>query len=116
MAISVTGQSKGTKRKATPAPTTITPKVSRIDSATNLLQVPTKDFNLKICSWNVAGLRALVKKDGFQFLKSEDPDIFCLQVSKPLTVWAVDRLIMLMISQLHRKRNAWRRKFLQKRK
>lgn len=82
MTISVTGRSRATKRNAEPAPVTITPKVSKIDSATNLLQVPTKDFNLKICTWNVAGLRALVKKDGMQFLKSEDPDMICLQVSK----------------------------------
>ncbi|KAH8251189.1 hypothetical protein KR032_002229 [Drosophila birchii] len=41
-----------------------------------------KDFNLKISSWNVAGLRAWLKKDGLQLLDLEEPDIFCLQETK----------------------------------
>lgn len=39
-----------------------------------------KEFNLKITSWNVAGLRAWLKKDGLQLVDLEEPDIFCLQV------------------------------------
>lgn len=38
-------------------------------------------FNLKISSWNVAGLRSWLNKDGLRFLDYESPDIFCLQVS-----------------------------------
>lgn len=40
-----------------------------------------KEFNLKICSWNVAGLRALVNKNGFEYFDHEKPDIICLQVN-----------------------------------
>ena len=42
------------------------------------LRVP----NIKICSWNVAGLRAWVKKSGHKYLKDENPDIICLQETK----------------------------------
>ncbi|XP_017023960.1 recombination repair protein 1 isoform X2 [Drosophila kikkawai] len=41
-----------------------------------------KEFNLKISSWNVAGLRAWLKKDGLQLVDLEEPDIFCLQETK----------------------------------
>ncbi|XP_030376898.1 recombination repair protein 1 isoform X2 [Scaptodrosophila lebanonensis] len=41
-----------------------------------------KEFNLKISSWNVAGLRAWLKKDGLKFLEYEEPDIFCMQETK----------------------------------
>ncbi|XP_041566430.1 recombination repair protein 1 isoform X5 [Drosophila elegans] len=41
-----------------------------------------KEFNLKISSWNVAGLRAWLKKDGLQIIDLEEPDIFCLQETK----------------------------------
>lgn len=39
-----------------------------------------KQFNFKIVSWNVAGLRALVAKDGIEYFEHEKPDIICLQV------------------------------------
>ena len=38
---------------------------------------------LKIYSWNVNGIRAVVKKDAFiPFVRSEQPDILCLQETK----------------------------------
>lgn len=38
---------------------------------------------MKIYSWNVNGIRAVLKKGTFQqFLKSHDPDILCLQETK----------------------------------
>lgn len=37
---------------------------------------------MKILSWNVAGLRAVIKKGFFEFLKKENPDILCLQEVK----------------------------------
>lgn len=37
---------------------------------------------MKIISWNVNGLRAVIKKGLLDFLKSEKPDIFCLQEIK----------------------------------
>ena len=38
---------------------------------------------MKIFSWNVNGLRAVLKKGAFQeFLAKYDPDIICLQETK----------------------------------
>lgn len=37
---------------------------------------------MKIISWNVNGIRAVVKKDFFASLKSMNPDILCLQETK----------------------------------
>ena len=37
---------------------------------------------MKIVSWNVAGLRAFVKKGFADFFFKEDADIYCLQESK----------------------------------
>lgn len=43
-----------------------------------------KDFSLKITSWNVAGLRAVVAKNGFDYFEHEKPNIICLQVDSNL--------------------------------
>jgi exodeoxyribonuclease-3 len=37
---------------------------------------------MRIISWNVNGLRANVKKGGFDWLLNESPDIFCIQETK----------------------------------
>ena len=37
---------------------------------------------MKIISWNVNGLRACAKKGFFEFVKSQDADIFCVQETK----------------------------------
>ncbi len=37
---------------------------------------------MKLISWNVNGLRAVMKKNFFDFLREEDPDILCLQETK----------------------------------
>jgi len=39
-------------------------------------------FHMKLVSWNVNGIRANVKKGGFDWLMNESPDIFCLQETK----------------------------------
>ncbi|XP_033228182.1 recombination repair protein 1 isoform X2 [Belonocnema kinseyi] len=39
-------------------------------------------FNVKICSWNVSGIRAVIKKNGFEYIKKEDADIIALQEVK----------------------------------
>jgi len=39
---------------------------------------------MKICSWNVAGLRAFYGKGGFEYFDYEKPDIICLQEIKCL--------------------------------
>ncbi|XP_040571855.2 DNA repair nuclease APEX1 isoform X2 [Lepeophtheirus salmonis] len=42
-----------------------------------------KSCNLKITSWNVAGVRAWIKKGSLSYLlETEKPDIFCLQETK----------------------------------
>lgn len=40
-----------------------------------------KDWNLKISSWNVNGVRSCLEK-GIEFLNEENPDIFCIQETK----------------------------------
>uniref|UniRef100_A0A1B6DH11 DNA-(apurinic or apyrimidinic site) endonuclease n=1 Tax=Clastoptera arizonana TaxID=38151 RepID=A0A1B6DH11_9HEMI len=39
-------------------------------------------WNFKISSWNVAGIRAWVKKNGHKYINEENPDILCLQEVK----------------------------------
>ncbi|CAE1173311.1 APEX1 [Acanthosepion pharaonis] len=41
-----------------------------------------KKWNLKIGSWNVNGIRAWLTKNGFDYMKKENLDIFCLQETK----------------------------------
>jgi exodeoxyribonuclease-3 len=40
------------------------------------------DRTVKIISWNVNGLRAVLRKNFLEYLKSEDPDILCVQETK----------------------------------
>lgn len=37
---------------------------------------------MKLISWNVNGIRAIIKKGLRQFIEKEDPDIFCIQETK----------------------------------
>ena len=37
---------------------------------------------MKIISWNVNGIRAVIKKGFYDFMKNENPDIICLQETK----------------------------------
>ena len=39
---------------------------------------------MKITTWNVAGLRALIKKAGWDWIKQHDPDVICLQEIKAM--------------------------------
>ncbi|XP_034940303.1 DNA-(apurinic or apyrimidinic site) lyase [Chelonus insularis] len=41
-----------------------------------------KKPNIKISSWNVAGLRAMIKKNGMDYIVKEDADIMVLQETK----------------------------------
>ncbi|XP_011503013.1 PREDICTED: DNA-(apurinic or apyrimidinic site) lyase [Ceratosolen solmsi marchali] len=41
-----------------------------------------QNYNIKICTWNVAGIRAILKKNGIEYLKREDADIIALQETK----------------------------------
>ncbi|KAL4686221.1 hypothetical protein H8957_005318 [Semnopithecus entellus] len=55
-----------------------------------------KPATLKICSWNVDGLRAWIKKKGLDWVKEEAPDILCLQETKvfPFLRKTEQRLLM----------------------
>lgn len=49
----------------------------------NTSQTPQgKDWNFKIASWNVDGIRAWLTKGGLDYIKHEKPDILCLQEVK----------------------------------
>lgn len=37
---------------------------------------------MKLISWNVNGLRAVMKKNFYEFVEEEDPDILCIQETK----------------------------------
>lgn len=39
-------------------------------------------MDMKLISWNVNGIRAVLKKGFYDFVKQEDPDILCLQETK----------------------------------
>ncbi|XP_001605156.1 exodeoxyribonuclease [Nasonia vitripennis] len=39
-------------------------------------------YNIKICTWNVSGIRAVLKKNGMTYLEREDADIIALQETK----------------------------------
>ncbi|KAG4071862.1 hypothetical protein HA402_006023 [Bradysia odoriphaga] len=78
---------KGKKRKlAEPQQNVVVPKRSRAASTTetsaDALQSPKTEWNMKITSWNVAGLRAAVKKNCLDYLIAENSDIICLQETK----------------------------------
>lgn len=81
---------KSTKR-ATPTDSKIVSKKKKAEdkplvneTKSNLTEInfdlDDKVFNYKISSWNVAGLRAWIKKDGLEYIHYEKPDILCLQV------------------------------------
>lgn len=125
MASFVTDQPRTRKRKPLESlPDVVTqPKLRKVLIPTKtVLQSPTVttsdglptidvDHNIKISSWNVAGLRAWVKKDGMEFLKEENPDIFCLQVKLNSAVFGRNYLYS---SNYCRKRNVKKMKFLSK--
>lgn len=50
---------------------------SDIDGVVDIKQ----KFNLKILTFNVAGVRACIKKNCIEYLEKEDADIICLNVS-----------------------------------
>ena len=45
---------------------------------------------MKFVSWNVNGLRAVLNKGFLDYLRAEDPDVICLQESKPDLTGAED--------------------------
>ena len=45
-------------------------------------EITTNFWSVKLISWNVNGLRAVLKKNFLEFLEAENPDILCLQEIK----------------------------------
>lgn len=59
------------------------PKVTdydTIDFSNNKTNSQGEFHNFKIASWNVGGLRAWMRKGGFEYIDHENPDVMCLQV------------------------------------
>lgn len=75
---------KPTKAKKAKAPlmNATTTKYNKEDFILPPKEDGVEQFNFKISSWNVAGLRSWLNKDGLRFLEYESPDIFCLQEIK----------------------------------
>ncbi|KFB35487.1 AGAP009587-PA-like protein [Anopheles sinensis] len=73
--------SKGKKAKVA-APAKMNKCATDFESLNFDPEVQDKEWNFKISSWNVAGLRAWVTKGGLEFLQHERPDILCVQETK----------------------------------
>ena len=58
-------------------PARCTPKVSSFDRVEK--ESPS---TLRVCSWNICGLRSNIQKGGFDYLLKESPDIIALQETK----------------------------------
>lgn len=50
---------------------------------------------MKIFSWNVNGIRAIIKKDFIKIIKKENPDVICLQETKAFFEQAPKELLAL---------------------
>ncbi|XP_054015018.1 exodeoxyribonuclease [Hylaeus anthracinus] len=53
-----------------------------IDFGCEKLNAEGNKYNLKISSWNVSGIRAVIKKSGIEYIEKEDADIVALQETK----------------------------------
>ncbi|XP_066600897.1 exodeoxyribonuclease-like [Prorops nasuta] len=56
--------------------------LNAIDLNCEKLNEKGKKYNFKICSWNVSGIRAVIKKKGIDYIEKEDADIIVLQETK----------------------------------
>lgn len=70
-----------TKKKAPPK-NKATTNYEDIDFSNLARSSQGKEWNFKIASWNVDGVRAWMGKGGLDFIKYEKPDILCLQELK----------------------------------
>ncbi|KAJ0179534.1 hypothetical protein K1T71_005246 [Dendrolimus kikuchii] len=73
--------SEDTKKKAPPKNKASTDYES-IDFSNTSRNTQGKEWNFKIASWNVDGIRAWLGKGGLDYIKYEKPDILCLQEIK----------------------------------
>ncbi|XP_033343240.1 exodeoxyribonuclease [Bombus vosnesenskii] len=56
--------------------------LNEIDFGCSKLNAKGNKYNLKISSWNVSGIRAVIKKNGMEYMLKEDADIIALQETK----------------------------------
>src|SRR5437016_4810954 len=62
---------------------TATRKLFPTSATSCCVRAPTRRFNfVKLISWNVNGLRSVLRKNFLEFLDSEKPDVLCLQEIK----------------------------------
>jgi AP endonuclease-1 len=72
------------KRKATSSAANEKPEKKLMNSTASDFSIDfsiKEKFNLKICLFNVAGLRSCVNKGCVEYFQKEDADIICLNVS-----------------------------------
>ncbi|XP_019701139.2 uncharacterized protein LOC105192173 isoform X2 [Harpegnathos saltator] len=77
-------ETKSTTKKAKDEPkqNKIDTNLDEIDFECMKPNVEGKEYNLKICTWNVSGIRAVIKKNGLDYIAKEDADIIALQETK----------------------------------
>ncbi|TGZ47253.1 hypothetical protein CRM22_011057 [Opisthorchis felineus] len=51
-------------------------------SLPSLISPSIKKWNMKLCSWNINGLRAWIKNGGLRYLSEESPDFLSIQETK----------------------------------
>ncbi|XP_017882083.1 uncharacterized protein LOC108626120 [Ceratina calcarata] len=73
---------KRAKTEAKPVMNKTDTDLNAIDFGCKNLSASGKKYNLKISSWNVSGIRALLKKNGLDYIMKEDADIVALQETK----------------------------------
>lgn len=110
----VTKRKKGTKDDAE-AEANSESKMNPTESDLSQIDFETdKEFTLKIVSWNVAGLRAMVNKNGMDYFGHEKPDIICLQVHVESNLCNKRFIYHCNLDFLHlknRKLNVWKQKY-----
>ncbi|KOX77974.1 Recombination repair protein 1 [Melipona quadrifasciata] len=73
---------KRVKRVAKPLLNKIDTDLNEINFDCSKLNAIGNKYNLKISSWNVSGIRAVIKKNGMEYILKEDADIVALQETK----------------------------------
>uniref|UniRef100_A0A6M2CTQ2 DNA-(apurinic or apyrimidinic site) endonuclease n=1 Tax=Rhipicephalus microplus TaxID=6941 RepID=A0A6M2CTQ2_RHIMP len=73
---------QGTAANNEPEATPKKPKSAEAGDQAGSGDADKKPWNLKLCSWNVNGVRAWLGKEGLEYLKKEQPDVFAIQETK----------------------------------
>ncbi|XP_076398274.1 recombination repair protein 1 isoform X2 [Megachile rotundata] len=74
--------SKRAKTEPKPVMNKVDTDLNETDFDCDKLNAEGNKYNLKISSWNVSGIRALIKKSGMEYIMKEDADIVALQETK----------------------------------